>query len=340
MIKDILKAFGVSIRNNKINFKYMNEIESKEIFESINAYESYTLEKLSLLNCHGHVLDELQIFTKLDSLVFSTRLDKAFEFSDKEGLTLTKLFPNLRRLYLLNTKPSDWAFINGIFPKLSIFEVALPTTKTEYEIVESQIIEFIKSNTKINIIVLRNINSNVLKEISENLPNLKTMEIKSLSNDYRYCQGNAIHFEKLKELIFTSENINEIPENIFFRQLNKLTLNIIPEITDKWIELIKNQMNKHLKTFTLNTENLSIEHFLRLGETLTRTDRMVIHSVSHFASDDVVKFLEKTKHLHVLELDILMKESEQKDLENKISGNWTIEFTPIVFDCVKIYIQK
>lgn len=332
LIKDILEIYDDLIQGFTIHFYMMNMIESKTVIETINNNPINLLKRLMLSKCHGDVLSELNPILEIESLAFSSSDSKPFHF-DKN---LEKLFPNLKCLYILDTRSSDWSFITAEFPKLRIFEVSFPIIENEYKNIESHVIDFLKINSNVSCVLLNNVTLNFLNEINGILTNLTILDINSLSNNYQNYQG-VIDFGNIDELVIKS---NKPPENISFYKLNKLNLHINHHITNKWIEFFKYNVKKDLKTFKLKTEHLQKDQFLKIGETFINSDRVIIDCLTQFIADDIVNFTQLATNIYTLELTAFIDDSEQKLLEDKISGDWIVKFTPVDGQRIEIYIRK
>lgn len=328
------------MQNLVIEFENIDEMKGKEIVNLMTAKSAESLKTLTLDAYKGNVLGELKNpFPQVISLIFSTNTTEKFNNKNRK---LNELFPNLEHFGVDNKHASDLDFIDGHFPKLINFNVILPWLKNEpNEIDEVNIINFLKNNKQIDTLKIGRTNLKLLKAANEILPNLVSLRISTLSDKYSDYEGDAVQFKTVKELIIKSKG-DKIPKTIFFGSLVKVVLNVKPELTDKWFKFIEEQIDHQLIIFTLVTEVLSNVQLREVTNKLPvlREARMECKSI--LTADDVIDFIKREKFLHLLNLDIQMEKSEQKNLVNALTGDWTIEINALISvrNRVKITIQR
>lgn len=137
--------------------------------------------------------------------------------------------------------------------KSSNFHVKLPTSNEKADgIDESKIIHFFKGNTDIDTLTVEHMTLNFLNQANELLPNLRSLTLISLSEDCsRNYSGGDIRMDGVKELFI--ESIDIFPKNIFFNQLDALTLIIDGKFTKEWFKFLTHQVNPNLKQIKIYT---------------------------------------------------------------------------------------
>lgn len=108
-----MNYFGNYITDLSISFGSMPTMQSEEIIRFVNEKTYKTVKTLWLTDVKGNVLDEIKHpFEKVTKLFYSTDIGE-LAVKYKENHRLSKLFPYLEELSLLEIKPSDWEFIDG-----------------------------------------------------------------------------------------------------------------------------------------------------------------------------------------------------------------------------------
>lgn len=326
-ILDVLNHFGDLIHNLQLNFAEISMEQYKEFVKIVNSKSVASLQKVELKFCKANVLNDFtNIFESVTSLTFSSSLLDRFDGC--EGQTLNILFPNVKHLYVKHTKASDWPFIDGNFPNLTLFEVELPEVNEHNDVNETYVSSFLKNNSHIDTLSIQHANLKLLMEVKDNLHKLRTLKIDQLSQNYLDYQGDTIHFNEVRKLTIKSGRKEKFPEKIVFDQLEVLILYIEPEFTEKWIEFIRKQTNTKLKTFTLYARSLANEQLLNISNELPNLEVAVVSVTNKMTlvADDIVHFIGKSKALKELNMNIQMTEDEQNKLKKTMGNDWNVEF--------------
>lgn len=341
VIRKILRIFGDLIQKIEISFEKIHVTEGKEIVKHFNDYATESLSHLVLNDCKENVLDDLKrAFQNVKNLTLSTLLSDKLMVSSNATM-LNKVFPNLNWLHLGSTKTTDWQLIGGTFHELIYLDVEVPRTfKRRSRPVDSNVLNLLRSNPQIEILVLRKSTLKLLKGASV-LPHLKTLEINALSDQYFNHYGDAIQFETVEFLIITSDRKNRVPENVRFNHVYKLNLNIASEINDKWIEFITNQVNRNVTELKLVMFNISTENFWNVAEILPVLKRVSIECSSVFSANDILMFIEKSTKIVKLNLEIRILEPDERQLyENLQQNGWNISCSPAYGKKVSITLER
>lgn len=321
--------FGDLIRNCIIDFEFIDVKQGGEIIHIINDKSFESLKGLLLHNCTGNVLDNLKnTFARVVGIEFSSHSNENLIYNAKNR-RFFELFPKVNFLYLLHTKPSDWAFIDGHFQMITTIGLELPENTEQTVDVVPHFISFLKQNKQIHEIHVMHVSLRFLNDINEILPGLVTLKFESLALDYLNYNGDDTQFESVIELLIESSREDEVPQNIVFNNLKFLDLNIVTIFSDKWITFIEKQINPNLETFSLYTNNLTKEQFLAMPEKLQKLQSIVIDCWSNFEPEDILNFLEKCNEFETVRFIIRMDEQKLSDLQQSFRFRWDFQFRPL-----------
>lgn len=328
------------MREIEFNFANIIESEARETVKLLNEKSSESLEMLKFHVCKGNVLDDLRLpFEKVSELLLSSSSTETFAFS--ENRRLATFFPKVKKLSLPETDSSIWSFLDGEFFSLISIEMKSPN---ENGVDDSHIDNFFKINPRIETLKLREANLKLLNR-AKIIPNLKFLNIESMSEDYLNYQSDAIHFDTVTNV--TIQSYDQIPEKIHFNQLKELFLDITTEFNENWIEFISKQVNPGLNTFILFNKNLKIDNLLAISDKLTKLQTFLVRDnepTNEFIAEDIVEFVMKCKDLDTFEIVIGMEKTEQNDLKRILSGIFVVDLTQVATardkDMVKINIKR
>lgn len=229
-IKTTFTNFGDMIHGLSIDFDAIEVEKGVQIIQLLDdVIISDTLSFIELKNCKGNVLDELEKpFKNVHCLIFST--SRTEHFQPKDDQRLSNIFPELIILAVEDTKASDWTFIDGKFNKLLSFGVSLPKTRTVNDVNETQISSFLSKNNELTGLMVNYATLKMLKEINKFVPNLPTLKINQVADDYLQYEGDIdiIEFEKVEHLFITVDD-QQVIEKVVFKQVESITLEIESE---------------------------------------------------------------------------------------------------------------
>lgn len=323
---DMLSIFGDMVYNIVIYFQNIAVEQSKEIVKHINEHCSATLKTLRLLNCSGNVLDDLDNkFTNVSLLTFTTHPTEEFQ-TTAENIKFNETFPNLVTLNTFDAKHSvkahDWKFIHGYYPNLKKLTVQASNAKMHDHL---HIIKFLQLNSHIETITIKHSSLKLWHQITQLLSNLQRIEFLGISQDFTNHKCDTLNFESVKHFLFESLNANDFPEKVSVLQVETLELNIPFNFTVKWMEFCSKQVNKNLRSFTVDTNYLAREHFLQISKQFDQLINVTIKcKPTYFVADDIVAFLRQSTNLVKLEMEIRLTASEQKLLQETLEGQWFI----------------
>lgn len=324
LVKMILNVFGDLIRKLDISFENIDSCPGREIINNVNRNCSQSLKRLEMKNCKEYVLDSLKMtFPHMRTALFSSSQSKSLQISSDAG-KFDQLFPNLESLLLEYTTKSDWKLIGNEFPKLTMLAVELPNGKDPDRPDDIYVGNWLKSNTKIEILSIQYSTLNILRAANELLLNLKNLELRFLSTEYLNYTGDPIHFNNVRQLTVQSNRSNEeTPEFIFFHQLQELKLYVKPELNDKWILFIGQQLNKKsiIKLY-ISTTVLTRERFNSLSDLLPNLIGVSVECSTDYTAKDIIKFIEKSNQLMTLRMKVPMEVMEERILRAKLQNKW------------------
>lgn len=324
LVKMLLKWFGDLIRKLDISFENIDGCPGREIIENVNKNCSESLVRLEMRNCKEFVLDNLKnTFPHMRTALFSSSQSKSLQITP-DAVKLNQLFPNLESLMLEYTKKSDWELIGTQFPNLTMLAVELPNGKDPDRPDGVYVGNWLKSNPKIEILSIQHCTMNILKAANELLLNLKNLELRFFSTEYLNYEGDPIHFNNVRQLtIHSNRSKDEVPEFIFFDQLQDLKLYVKPELTDKWTSFIGQQFNKNsIIKLVISTNVLTKARFNALSDLLPNLNGVSIDCSTDYTAKDIIKFIEKSNQLMTLRMKVPMEVMEERILRSKLQNKW------------------
>lgn len=167
-----------------------------------------------------------------------------------------------------------------------------------------------KNYPQITTVSIQFSNLKFLKEVNEILPQIGSLKLKMMSNDYFNYQDEPIRFGNVKILTIESDHNDEYPKEIHFNQLHELTLNIQPIFSDKWIEFNSQQLSSSISNLILKYGMLTNEHILAVGEKLSHLKTAKIVCKSKISAYAITGLIGKCNFLDKLQIDLLMDEFE------------------------------
>lgn len=93
-----------------------------------------------------------------------------------------------------------WKFLDGKYKKLIGVQVELSQFKQENAVDEWILSSFFKNNPQIITLKVSNVTQRLMNEISEHFPNLKSLYVIDLSNEFMNSRGDVIHLKNLTKL--------------------------------------------------------------------------------------------------------------------------------------------
>lgn len=335
-LQSLFRVFGDLIQKFKITFTYMGEFSNRQLVRDVND----KLLSLKELNLHGCRDDVLKGFTNtLNSvklLRFFTYSEKQIEFDRK----LNEIFPNLNTLFIERTSHSDWTFIEGAFPNLTVFEVDFPEDDSKNIILNSDVIKFLTVNPKIKTLAFERGNLTLLKGVNDVFPQLEHLFLRYIAKKFANNQTETVHFNALKRLTFISDS-GESPAKVQFNKIEKLTLYLRFRIYNNWIDFLSKQVNPSIRELELavGIGGLSKKEFLNVPQNFASLKVAKITGLGVLLADDIVDFVGKSKNLTNLKAICKMSDDEMNRLDEILPKKWNVQYLPVGNGLVEVNLQ-
>lgn len=282
VILDILKEFGHLISKLTLDYDSVDEHHRSLLNQQINKFCAKSLTDIELIQCNENDFSEFQEpFEKVESVQmnFGHLMNATSRFD--------RLFPSVRRLDLGGMHFVHPDFVEHHFEHLELLAME-SLEKGNLRSVERRL----QLNPQLKHVSLFRCNWNLLKIISETMPDLESLELNGF-NDFSNYAGNDIHFEQLKIFRFqkfsgVSKTIQKIP--LVFGNLEEISCS---KPMDKWLEIII--QNKHLKEVT--TGVINNRQLFQIVEELPELEDFTTGYSAYDSTGNVVRFMNKGKHL-------------------------------------------
>lgn len=198
-----------------------------------------TLTEIQLINCSGHVMEEIRKPFKKVTRVYIYHINTELTI-----VKLSKWFPNARQLELNCGASAVPTYANGEFPFLGEFQLVILNNVQNYRKNESKLRQFLRENrqiTKLSIdskfVTWLRCDFDFMLFINQTLQQLEKLRwIHMKMNGVGKLK--RIHFERMKSFEF--QTVGPFPNNVIisFQQLRSLKLYGISAIDRKWVDFI------------------------------------------------------------------------------------------------------
>lgn len=336
LAQNILTNFGDLIRHLVIDFSLIDEFRGKLIIQYVNDKFSRSLETFVLRDCKRSSLSELtNSLEKVDSFTFSANKRTDLIIPNN---TLNNIISNANTLIIVDSKASDWTFIEGKFTK---FDVKLPNEFPHASIGtnETHVISFLKKNKRIKEFTVSFSTSKLLKNVNNLIPQLETLSLKRIHSDFANNATKTVDFATVKHLTFYSR-YGEIPEMTVFKHLQRLVLHFDAINSHEWEFFLTNQVNKNVDDLEIHCQWLLAGQFVAIPKLLHNLKRTFVASNFKFKATDIVQYIEKSKRLCYLRIFVGMDESEVEKSDDLLPENWNVQYISTGFTGVEIIFRK
>lgn len=318
---NMMKLFGDMVKYMDISYTELTEADGASIAESLSENCANALIQLNLRNCHGSMMDKLnKSMKKVNATVFSTHQSKTINMG---SMTLSKLYPNVKRLDVNIAQIDQWNMIGEKFPHLQSLAVVIPKPKYNGF---PDIASLLNASRSINTLQLQYSSIKLLQIANEVLSDLKVLNINEFTDDF--YDGLPIQFKNVSNVRITSSVDNaQNPENLAFNQLQSLSLNLNFDLNDKWVHFFENAHNHGLEVLELTTNALKTDQLKEIATHQPHLKSVKISCKNLVPANEIVSFLENSKHLTLLELhSAAIGASELSILEGQLQQYWHIEY--------------
>lgn len=321
--QSVLNLFGDLIQFINISFIDINQVNGNVIVTSIAAKCTTSLRELHLMDCHDMVLNGLtQSFPSVKQASFSTRPNGNFQI-EPDALRMNEMFPNLTRLVVQVNNIMDMDFVGEKFPWLRSLTLVLP--ESEYFAFNS-IERLFQNSPSINKLILHHSSLELLQIVSENLNNLKVLELIDFSNDF--YAGQPIEFKHVNSLAISSTHSNsKIPETLVFYQLQTFSLRLSFRFTDQWLQIFSNQLNKSIEFVEIESYRFTLNQFSSIAKMLPNVRIASIRSEKKVPINVIIEFLRENQRILIFDLKTaLINVAEREWIEENLQCDWDINY--------------
>lgn len=204
------------------------------------------------------------------------------------------------------------------------------STSSDSSIDSSSFTYFKKKNSNITHLTIIHLNLDILYEANLMFLNLNKLTIKKMS---KYNNGiykyDKIRMNGVKELSIVAFDIDNIPKEVFFDEVESLKLAIKPtfwgegRLRSHWLAFLNHQVNSNLTTLEIIANSLHYDTLKVLYETFPYLKSVKIWTKSQIYDFDIKNFLENCKNLEKMALrSILNRKEVDKMLKNL---PWNVE---------------
>lgn len=258
VILKLLRHFGHLIQNLKIHYNYLPNNKVSHIYKFVNMYCSETLQQLHMINSYENLFNQLtKPFKKVENLTLRGKFDR---LSTCE-LSFNEVFPAIRTMALDMVNVADMSWIDQKFPHLEHLKMFIwGNNETSECFQESTAKTLIQNNPQIRSLMLRHATPIFLKFISNELPDLRALELHSFNDSN---EGNLeIVFDKVT--VFKMQHgLQSVPKNVTFHNLEEFQTDGFPKRCSKWFELIEH--HKSLKRLNVIQRCLDDEDISKIA---------------------------------------------------------------------------
>lgn len=322
--KKLLKQFGRHIRNLKLQHVSppgpLDRGPLEEVYKLIQDYCSETLTQFN----YGWNTDNFFKYVKIPfKNVETVSLEDYVINLSNNQLMFQQIFPSIRNLHLNLVRMQNVSAITTHFPNLVHLNINIGSFNGYIN--EPIAIDLIRKNPQIRSLNLKNVNSNLLQIVSENLVNLEQL---TLSFYIEQDPNVRIYFEHVKSFRMDINIHQSIPSSITFGEnLKEFESNAHPK-DHKYINFVKNY--KHLKKIRINgVETLNNYDIKQLAAANLNVVDMFLTCDISVEEEVLVKLIENSHQLERLQLSMTVKnafiESAISMLQSRLQNEWILK---------------
>lgn len=292
LAENLLKMFGhliskVSVFFERVDFQF--DLITGRMAKLINKFCWKSLVHLEMNNCPVQIWKELKNpFLNVENVTFKNLLRAPKDFD------LNQVFPNMRRLELHDVELIESGLFDHAFVHLEHISIKF---FVEVELFVNDVTQMITKNQQIRNVSLEHASAQFLELLSENLPQIEVLEFFSEIQDFP--SSERIHFGNVKSVLMKFQSFNA-PIGISFPQIEQFELDIQPELTESWIQYIKQHENS--KKLHLNGPVLD-SHIAALSDGLPNLIDVSLNCASDVKVETIISFIVKNQQMKTLLLN-------------------------------------
>lgn len=289
LAENILKIFGYLIEKISVVFEKsdMNN-KVKHIARNINKYCSESLVHIEMTDACTMDVWAQKPFRNVKNVTFKNTLNMP------ENIDLVEIFPKMHRLELHDIQSTNEGLFDRKFEHLE--HISLKFFLETFLAMEN-IKQLIIKNPQVRIVSLEHASASFIHFLSENLPNLEVLEIFSEIHDLDDSQ--EIVFQNVK-ILSMEYYASKAPTGIFFHGVEEFRLEIQSELTESWIQFIKQHQN--LEKLYLSEPVLDAQ-IMELADGLPHLIDVSIKCGSDVNPETIIHFIKKNTQIKKLQLD-------------------------------------
>lgn len=312
-IVSIFKHFGHVIKKLQLFRNPLNEYSKEEFLGNlISKYTSDALVDVKIENGNEKVLTYI---TKPLVSVATVKFVKGSLDTVPTGLSLSNLFPAVRRLNFEYLKGTGLSYFNCHTPHLEQVSIKGMTADTE-----STFIDLIRNNSQIRDIKIFDDNYEFVNNVNALLPQLETLTLSNLNIQSELTEN--IRFENVTK--FSIKKGNGSPNKLHFPKLQSLHIDYNSERLLAWIDFLRE--HEHLCQLNLTHGDINDSQFKQLTAHLPGLVEMTQTRgfQSHLSNSATVEYLrshQNVKKFNAINFDIYYV----ADLEAQLQHEWHIK---------------
>lgn len=309
LAEDFLKAFGKSIKNLAIAYRFIPSFKQANIGEFVNIYCHETLEEFHAQYCKEWVKGVLNGMRKPFINVERVNFDGEWMELTEKSLGFNELFPKMR---VLNLSYENGYIFDHNYPHLVELNAAKSTSPNFTKLIEN--------NPQIKKLTVQDTSVEFLKVLNKKLPELEVLAF-NVPTELNQYNGSQIYFEHVTDVSITDRLKIFNADKIRFKQLNQFTLAAYEHIDDEWIEFIGD--NKDLRKLVISEGYLNSTALLKLSKEINSLIEARIRCDFYTDIKAIVEFIESNKHMETVTV-IIRRNSVAEKLSKLLTDEWKV----------------
>lgn len=305
-----LKYFGPHVTKLIINFSELPRDDGFRIIKNIINSTTDSLTQLHLKNCkENYLINVRSPFSGTKDVLFSGNFEKLAS----DVLDLNELFPNMRKLTLINNEVIDKTCIDRVFPHLEDFEVVF---MNKMGILESDVIQMLQKNPQIRRFATERATMRFFRALNEHLPDLEELKFTNMFWDYD-LQGDAVVFKNVKKLSVKGLS-DETPDLHVFPSLVELQIDSFTDFSSQWADFVLKHLN--LEKLYITSGVMRNTHLTKLIGKLTQLTDVSLICGQKIQATTIVDFVKPRDKLQELRLNVFPSPKFSKDMQKTITN--------------------
>lgn len=309
----LLRNFGHLICDVQLNFQYYSTFDSVEIERYLAEYCSKSLTDLAI--CYSLY----NIFEFIETPFENVRCVRVEHCTIGARMPFKRIFPNIRALYLGANWYETPKHIREHFPALK--NLSIQATRFQ----ESDIRETLKLNPQLERLEITSYSIELIRCLNDNLPKLKTLDLRALPNEFFADDLEPIHFDNIVNFSIQigSRPLHNLPFT-FHNLKNILVLGSL-NLNEKSLDFFSKLEN--LKSLTMLgwiDDDNCIGRLLQLTNILSNVRELNLSWHSGVSAYLITNFIKQSRALQKLTLNLDYGDNSIAEVRNNLSAKWKI----------------